>query len=99
MSGIEFDPTSIIVVAACLVAFVVQLLLCLRSRRVWVRLIPVVLSVLVAAVFFGMIYLSEGWDVIGYLLLAIIASFPAATCVFAWLVFGIICIFRKKRTQ
>lgn len=97
MSGNEFDPTTLLIVAACIVAFVIQLLLCLRSRRVWVRLIPTVLSVLVAAVFFGMIYLFEGWDAIGYLLLAIIACFPAATCIFAWLIFGIVCIFRKKR--
>ena len=46
--GIEFDPTNLIVIAACIVVFAVQLLLCLLARRVFVRLIPTILAVLFA---------------------------------------------------
>ena len=92
---IEFDPTNLIVIAACIVVFAVQLLLCLLSRRVFVRLIPTILAVLCAGFCFAMVFFSDGWDAIGYLLLAIIAAFPLATCLLAWLIFLVIWIIRK----
>lgn len=98
MSNFDFDPTSLLIVAGCVVVFVIQLLLCLRARHVWVRLIPTVLSVLVVAFLFAMIHISDGWDAVGYLLLAIIACFPVATCILTWIIFGIVCIFRRRRS-
>jgi hypothetical protein len=93
--GTEFDPTNLIVIAACILLFVVQLLLCVLSRRVFVRLIPTVLAILCAGISFAMVFLSSGWDAIGYLLLAIVACFPLAACVFAWAIFFVIWIIKK----
>lgn len=91
----DMDPTSLLVMAGCIVLFVIQLLLCLLSRRVFVRLIPTVLAVLFAGGCFAMIFLSTGWDAIGYLLLATIACFPMAACVLAWIIFFVVWVIRK----
>ena len=93
--GIEFDPTNLIVIAACIAVFAVQLLLCLLARRVLVRLIPTILAVLFAGGCFAMIFLSTGWDAIGYLLLATIACFPVAACVLAWIIFFVVWVIKK----
>ena len=93
--GIEFDPTNLIVITACIAVFAVQLLLCLLARRVLVRLIPTILAVLFAGGCFVMIFLSTGWDAIGYLLLATIACFPVAACVLAWIIFFVVWIIKK----
>ena len=97
--GIEFDPTSLIAIAACIVFFTVQLLLCLLSRRVFVRLIPTLLSVLFAGGCFAMIFLSTGWDAIGYLLLAIIGSFPAAACLLAWVIYFVVWLINRAANR
>jgi len=91
----NMDPTSLLIIAGCIVVFVVQLLLCLLSRRVFVRLIPTILAVLCAAFCFTMVFLSSGWDVIGYLLLATIACFPAAACLLAWIIYFVIWLVRR----
>ena len=91
----DMDPTSLLVMAGCIVLFVIQLLLCLLSRRVFVRLIPTVLAVLFAGGCFAMIFLSTGWDAIGYLLLATVACFPMAACVLAWIIFFVVWVIRK----
>ena len=95
MDNIEFDPTNLIVIAACIAIFAVQLLLCLLARRVFVRLIPTILAVLFAGGCFAMIFLSTGWDAIGYLLLATIACFPVAACLLAWGVYFVVWLIRK----
>ncbi len=91
----DMDPTGLLVIAGCIVFFVIQLLFCLLSRRVFVRLIPTVLVVLFAGGCFAMIFLSAGWDTIGYLLLAAIACFPVAACVLAWIIFFVVWVIRK----
>lgn len=93
--GIEFDPTNLIVIAACIFLFVVQLLLCFLSRRVFVRLIPTILAILCAGISFAMVFLSSGWDAIGYLLVAIVSCFPLATCILAWIIFFVVWVIKK----
>ena len=91
----DMDPTSLLVIAGCIVLFVVQLLLCLLSRRVFVRLIPTILAVLFAGGCFAMLFFATGLEVLGHLLLAVIACFPVAACVLAWIIFFVVWVIRK----
>ena len=99
MSGTEFDPTNLLVVVAWIVVFAIQLLLCLLSRRVFVRSIPIVLAVLFAGGCFAMIFLSTGWDAIGYLLLATIACFPIAACLLAWVIYFVVWLIKRAANR
>ena len=91
----DMDPTSLLVMAGCIVLFVIQLLLCLLSRRVFVRLIPTILAVLFAGGCFAMLFFATGLEVLGHLLLAVIACFPVAACVLAWIIFFVVWVIRK----
>ncbi len=83
------------IVLAAVIAFVMQLVLCLKAKRVWVRLIPTILSIAVVAFYFVKIYLSAGWDVLAYLLFFILACIPAGACVLAWIIYFFVWLIRK----
>ena len=91
----DMDPGSLLVIAGCVVLFVIQLLLCLLSRRVFVSLIPTILAVLFAGGCFAMLFFAKGLEVLGHLLLAVIACFPVEACVLAWIVFLVVWIIKR----
>ncbi len=88
-----FDALPIVLIAV--VAFVMQLVLCLKAKRVWVRLIPTILSIAVAVFYFVKILLATGWDVLAYLLFFILSCAPAAACLLAWVIYFFVWLIRK----
>lgn len=80
-----------------LFAFALQLAACLLFKRVILRLLPLALAVIANGILFVMIFTSEGWDVIGSLMLFAVGLGVLGACVLAWGVFGVIALIRFSR--
>lgn len=78
------------------VMFVAQLCMCLLCKRVWLRMIPTVLSTLsVAACFVA--YGVSGYTNWAFLILAVLLFFALAACGVAWLIFGVIHLINNSK--
>ena len=67
-----------------------QLLLCFKAKKLFPRLLPLILFAILTAVFFVLIFLSSGWESVGFLLLAICAAILLLVCGIGWGIWGII---------
>lgn len=77
--------------------FIAQMILCFKVKRLWIRLIPTLPTFVLTVIFSILIFVSEGWDAIGFLLLAIITGGPLAGCVLAWFIWAIYKICKRKK--
>ena len=92
--------TDEIILVALFVLFVgAQLFLCLRVKNIFIRLIPTLLTFTATAAFFAMIYIADGWDSVGYLLLTIYSAILLLGCVAAWVIFAIIKLVRRLKRK
>lgn len=88
------------VYATVALAFVVQLLLCLFVRRRILRLMPLLLSVLLALVILIAFFVaSDLWDKIGLLFAMSLPILYAASTALAWLVYGVIRLLGRHRRK
>lgn len=95
---LESDGTEAIVLIAGVV-LLIQLLMCFLLRRVWIKLIPTVLSFVVTVAFAILMVTSEGWDVLGYLLLGLCSFCALCACAVAWLVWAIVRAIKKRKNK
>ena len=82
--------TEVFAAITAVIVLSVQLVLCFKVRKLCVRLIPVCLSAIAAAVCLALTFLSEGWDALGYLLLTMFSAGLLLVCGIGWLVWAII---------
>ena len=94
--GIFEIKTEIFILILSVLVLALQLLLCFKATRLFVRLLPAILFAILTAVFFVLIFLSEGWDSVGFLLLAICAAALLLCCGIGW---GIWAIVRKAKRK
>lgn len=90
----EID-TSVFVFIVSVLVLLLQLLLCFKVKRFFIRLLPIVLFLVVAIVFVVMIPFSSGWDSLGFLFLAIFFGYVALVCGIGWGIWAI--VKHKKR--
>ena len=85
------------ILLTCLISlfFAVQFFMCFKIKNVFIRLIPTALTFAATAVLFIMIYASEGWDSIGYLVLTLYCALLLGGCAFSWLLFALIKLIKK----
>ena len=96
MLNSDFWSTVIwIAIGAAVVAW--QLLSCFLLERVILRLLPTIAAALATVVFFVMMYVGEGWEVLGYLLLMIFCAIMLGLCLACWIVFAIVRAIRRRR--
>ncbi|MBQ2865814.1 MAG: hypothetical protein IJE90_04785 [Clostridia bacterium] len=92
MYGVIFDidlPTLVIALSV-IAAAGVQFLLCRKSQRTVVKLLPAVVFALCAAVFFVLSAAVNGWDGLGYLFFGLLSAGLIFVCGIAWAVCAII---------
>ena len=89
--------TDVFLLILFFLVFFVQLLLCFKVKNLVVRLIPSCLFALMTAVFFVLIFVFDGWDSLGFLLLAICTASLLLACGIAWCVCWI--THRSKRSK
>ncbi len=88
--GIFEIKTEYFVLILSVLTLSLQLLLCFKAKKLFSRLLPMILFAILTVVFFVLIFLSEGWDSIGFLLLAICAAALLLVCGIGWGIWGII---------
>lgn len=88
--------TDIFVLILSVALTAIQLLLCFKVKNKLIRLIPVILFSFLTAIFFVLIFVFEGWDSLGFLVLAICSAVILAACGIAW---GIWWVVSKKLLQ
>ena len=85
----ELSGDAWLVIVGVLV-LLLQILLCLKVKKLWIRLIPAVVFFALTVVFTVLLFVSEGWDAIGYLLLAIFFAVFLAASVVGWVIAAIV---------
>ena len=76
--------TDIFVLILSVVILTVQFLFCFKVKNTIVRLIPVCLFSCLTLVFTALIFVFEGWDSLGFLLLAICSAVLLLVCGLGW---------------
>lgn len=96
----DFLLSPMMILILC-IAFVLpcQLLLCFKVRSVIIRLLPLIALFILTALFtYGTITVN-GWDGLGYLLLAFLTAILFGVCCVCWAVFGIVRYVKKRRSR
>ena len=89
--------TTLIAVSSILIVFPLQLLLCFKTKKLLLRLLPSLLLTVTTVFLFIMIRVTTDWDAFGY---AILFVFSVVFLIFsgiAWGVWAIIKLIKKKK--
>ena len=68
------------------IVLIIQLLLCFKTKNKFIKLIPVILFLISTIVFSIFIFILDGWDSVGCLLLAIGSLFLLFVCGISWII-------------
>ena len=96
MNGVNFVEmeTEIFAAITAAVVLIIQLVLCVKTHKLWLRILPACLCAAASAVFFLVSFFSDGWDAIGFLFLTIFFAVLLLVCGIGW---GICAISGKLR--
>ena len=86
---LDFDPASLVIIALVTSVFIIQLLLCLKAKKMLIKLVPIILLVISTVVFFICSMAVNGWDGLGYLFFALLSMCLIAVCGICWLIWAI----------
>ena len=93
----EVDSTTLFVTAAVLVVFPVQLLLCFKSKKLRVKLLPSIFLIVAVIFFFAMMFVAQDWDAVGYAILGALSGALLVISGIAWAVWAIVIGVRKRK--
>ena len=85
----DVELTRLVLVFSIAVLLPLQLLLCFKVRRLFIRLLPVLVLSIPAILFVGMLVASSGWVRLGYLFLTMFAGFMLLMCGIGWSIWAI----------
>ena len=91
----DLDFGGMVLIIAVLSLFPIQLFLCFRARRMFVRLLPVM--VLSASVVYWGVKTAQtgGWGGLLYLVFAAISGYMLLMCGLGWAIWGLLRLLRK----
>ena len=93
------DWENVITVLGAVGSFLLQLLLCLKTRRaIWRALLPLA-CVAAVVLFYVLARLATGWEAIGYVLLFVLSFLPLGGCLLAFAVWALILLLRRMREK
>ena len=92
------DPNIYYFLAGVLI-LIGQLLLCFQVKHIWIRLIPAILFFAAAVVFFILMFVLEGWDIVGCLVLMILSAAALGVCALGWGIWAVVAIIRKRKKK
>ena len=95
--------TEVFVLLCSLFVMFCQLILCFKVKLIYLRIAPAVLLIAATVILLLMAYTAEGWDGLGYLVLALFALCLLVFCGVGWLIWAIVNALmvrkRKKRDK
>ena len=98
---LHFGPvairTDIFVLIISVLFFAVQMLFCFKVRKLRVRLLPTLPPLILTVTFILLIFFFEGWDALGFLVLALCTAYPLLACGIAWAIWAIHKRYKSKK--
>ncbi len=91
----ELDYTTVLVFISVIVTLLLQILLCFKSKRIWVKGLPAMLLVVSTIVFSVCSARIGGWDTFGYLFFAFLSIGLIFVCGIGWVIWSIV----RKRNK
>lgn len=91
----KIDTSTFIFIVSAIIFLATQLLLCFKGKCIWVKLIPVFLSVTAIIVFLILTACLESWDAVGALVLALFSAYLLAVSICGLGIWGIVLLIRK----
>ena len=90
---LELDFPTIVVFVSVIATLILQLLLCFKAKKRFIKLFPIALFVVSTIVFYICSATINGWDGLGYLFFALLSFVLIVVCGVAW---GVWAIARKR---
>ncbi len=93
----DIDLTTVIIFVSILVLIPLQLFMCFKMKKLWVKLLPMLIFLTLIIAFVCMIPMAKGWDGIGYWILAMLSGIMLAACAVGWIIWFVIKFFKNKK--
>ncbi len=90
---LEIDFPTIVVFASVIATLILQLLLCFKVKKVFIKLLPIALLIATTIAFSICSASINGWDGLGYLFFALLSVGLIIVCGIGW---GVWAITRKR---
>ena len=90
---LELDFPAIVVFISVIVTLILQLLLCFKAKKRFIKLFPIALLVVSTIIFCVCSATINGWDGLGYFFFALLSFGLIIVCGVAW---GVWAIARKR---
>ena len=86
----EIELTEVIIFVSVLIMIPIQLFLCFKVKNILLKLLPIITLLILIVSFFCMSQFAQGWDGLGYIILAMLAGILLIACLFAWIIWFIV---------
>lgn len=90
---LEIDYPTIVVFVSVIATLILQLLLCFKAKKIFIKLLPITLLIVSTIVFSICSATINGWDGLGYLFFALLSFGLILVCGIGWAIWAI----TKKR--
>ena len=88
--SLAIDFPAIVVFASVIATLILQLLLCFRAKKKFIKLLPIALLIVSAIVFAVCSASINGWDGLGYLFFALLSFGLIIVCGIGWGIWAIV---------
>lgn len=93
----DTNLTVLMIIVSAVLFLPVQLLLCFRAKRRTLRLLPIIILFITAAVFILMTLPATGWTGLYYILFAIYAAMALFMCGLGWAIWFMASRLHKRK--
>ena len=93
---LEIDYPTIVVIVSVMATLILQLLLCFKAKKIFIKLIPIALLMVSSIVLYICSVTINGWDGLGYLFFALLSFSLILVCGLGW---GAWAIIGKRRSE
>ena len=90
---LEIDFPTIVVFLSVIATLILQLLLCFKAKKIFIKLLPIALLIVSTIVFSICSTTTSFWDALGYLFFALLSFGLILVCSLGW---GVWAITRKR---
>ena len=87
-SYFEIDFPTIVVFVCAIATLILQLLLCFKAKKIFIKLLPIVLLIVSTFVFSICSASINGWDGFGYLFFALLSFGLIFVCGIGWAIWA-----------
>ena len=95
----DIEITTLIAVSSVLIVLPVQLLLCFKVKKLFLRLLPSFVLTATTIFLFIMMRITTDWDAIGYAILFVFSGVLLIFCGIAWGVWAIVKFIKKRKVD